>query len=59
MSGITKKIEELDNYGPLTDPMPEDAPRYNFLGIRDYCRKHNKSMADMTFAEFEKFRSDK
>ena len=59
MTSISKKMEALDNYGRLTEPMPSDAPTYNFREIRDYCRKNKKSMAEMTYKEFEMFRTDK
>lgn len=59
MNSITKKIEALDNFGRLTEPMPSDAPMYNFREIRDYCRKNKKSMSEMTYKEFEMFRTDK
>jgi len=57
MSDTIKKNNELDNFGMLTEPMPQDAPRYNFRAIRDYCRKHGKSLADLTEKEIEHFRS--
>lgn len=57
MSDIIKKNNELDNYGALTEPMSADAPKYNFREIRDYCRQHNKTLADLTEKEIETFRS--
>lgn len=59
MTSISKKIEALDDYGRLTEPMPKDAPMYNFREIRNYCRKNNKGLADLTHKEFEMFRTDK
>lgn len=58
MNDIIKKNNALDNYGILTDQMPEDAPRYDFKLIREYCKKHNKSLADMSETEIERFRSN-
>ena len=55
MSDTIKKKYELDNYGALTEPMPEDAIRYDFGKIRMYCQKHNKTIADMTEKEIEQF----
>ena len=39
--------------------MPKDAPTYNAKEIRDYLKKNKKSMSEMTYEEFEMFRSDK
>jgi len=57
MSDTIKKNNELDNYGALTEPMPPDATKYNFRKIRDYCRQHNKTLADLTEKEIETFKS--
>ena len=53
----TLQIEdsELDNYGILTEQMPEDATRYNFKAIREYCRENSKTLADMTQEEIDQF----
>lgn len=53
-----KQDVSLDDFGPLTDPMPEDAPTYDFARIREYCKKYNKSLLDMTEEEIESFRSN-
>lgn len=55
MKDTIKKNNELDNYGVLTEQMPDDAPRYDFKKIREYCKKHNKSLADFTEEEFNQF----
>lgn len=63
-----KKLEEkylsripehskLDDYGPLTEHMPEDATRYDFGAIRKYCNEHGKTLADLTEEEIKKFES--
>ncbi len=49
---------ELDNYGKLTEPMPQNAPRYNFRLLRQYCQKKKKYMSELTQKEIEQFRSN-
>ena len=39
--------------------MPENAARYNFKEIREYMEKNGKEMSEMTYEEFEMFRTDK
>ena len=50
--------ESFEDIGVFTEPMPEDAARYNFRAIRDYCRARNIEITDMTFEEIEQFRSN-
>ena len=57
-SDSKKKYESFDDIGVFTDPMPKDAPTYNFRAIRDYCRERNIDVSDMTFDEIEQFRSN-
>lgn len=59
MKNTTKSEKTLDDFGRLTEPMAKNAPTYNARAIRDYCRKNNKSTSEMTFKEFEMFRTDK
>ena len=58
MTDNTKYNYPLDNYGVLTEPMPDNAPHYNFKLIRDYCKKNNKTLATMTESEIEQFRNN-
>ncbi len=63
-----KKLEEeylsripehskLDDYGPLTEPMPEDATRYDFGAIRKYCDEQGKRLWQLTDEEIKRFES--
>lgn len=55
MTNTIKANNELDNYGILTEQLPEDATRYNFKAIREYCKKNNKTLAEMTEEEINRF----
>ena len=59
MNRFSAEILALDDFGYLTEPMPENAPRYNFKEIREYLEKNGKEMSEMTYEEFEMFRTDK
>ena len=48
---------KLDDYGPLTEPMPEDATRYDFGAIRKYCDEQGKSLYLLTEEEIKMFES--
>lgn len=56
MTNTIKTNNELDNYGKLTESMPDDAPKYNFRAIRDYCREKHKALDELTEKEIEQFR---
>lgn len=47
----------LDNYGALTDPFPDSSPGYNFKRIREYCREKGKEFSELTYEEFDMFKS--
>ncbi len=62
-----KKLEEeylnripehskIDDYGPLTEHMPDDATRYDFGKIKKYCDEHSKTLADLTEEEIKRFK---
>lgn len=55
MKDTIKKNNQLDNYGILTEQMPDDAPIYDFKKIREYCKKRGKTLADFTEEEFNQF----
>ena len=55
MTDIIKANNELDNYGILTEQMPSDATQYNFKAIRDFCKKNNITLAEMTEEEINQF----
>ena len=57
MTDIIKANNELDNYGALTEPMPDDATTYNFKKIQEYCNKHNKTLSELTASEIKQFES--
>ena len=48
-------LDSMLDCGRLTEPMPPDAPRYNFRLIRDYCRLHGKTFQELTEQEFSQF----
>lgn len=55
MTDTINRNNELDNYGILAEHMPEDAPKYDFRKIKEYCKAHGKTLADFTEKEFEQF----
>ncbi len=55
MTDTIKENNELDNYGILTEQMPEDATKYNCKAIREFCKKNNKTLAEMTEEEINRF----
>lgn len=57
MKDTIKTNNELDNYGTLTESMPSDIPTYDFRKIKEYCKKHNKTLSDITEKELEQFLS--
>lgn len=57
MTDIIKENNALDNYGQLTESMPNDATKYNFRAIRNYCKEHNKTLGELTEKEIEQFRN--
>ena len=57
MTDIIKKNNELDNYGILTEQMPDNATRYDFKAIREYCKANKKNLADLTESEIKRFES--
>ena len=58
MNRFSAELFALDDYGCLTEPMPENVPRYNFKEIREYSKKNGKETSEMTYEEFEMFRID-
>lgn len=44
MTDTIKENNELDNYGILTEQMPEDATKYNCKAIREFCKKTTKHL---------------
>ena len=57
MTNIIWDDDYLGGFGTFTEPMPPDAPRYDFGKIKEYCRENNKTLAEMTYEEIEQFRS--
>ena len=55
MTDTISRNNELDNYGALTEHMPDDAPKYDFKKIKEYCKKHGKTLAELTEKEIEQF----
>ena len=47
----------LDNFGALTDPFSDSSPGYNFKRIREYCRETGKEFTELTYEEFDMFKS--
>lgn len=57
MTDTIKRDNQLDNFGALTEHMPDDAPKYNFKKVREYCKEHGKNLSELTESEIEQFRS--
>ena len=57
MTNTIKTNNELDNYGILTEPMPENATRYDFKKIREYCKEKNKTLSELSESEIKRFES--
>ncbi len=57
MTNTIKANNELDNYGKLTESMPDNSTKYNFRSLRNYCREHKKTLADLTQDEIEQFKN--
>jgi hypothetical protein len=55
MTDIIKTKNELDNYGALTEQMPQNATKYNFKKMREYCKINKKTLSELTEAEIEQF----
>lgn len=58
MTDFIKKNNVLDDFGRLTEPMPDDFTGYNFGKIKEYCNNNNKTLSDLTEDELIKFRID-
>lgn len=56
MTNTINNNNELDNHGKLTESMPDNAPKYNFRAIRDYCKANHKTLDVLTEKEIEQFR---
>ena len=45
----------LEDFGMMTEPMPEDAIQYDVRAIIAYCREKNISTEDLSEEELKKF----
>lgn len=54
MSGIIEE-NNLDDFGPLTEPFPENATKFDCQKINQYCRERNIHVSDMTQEELKQF----
>ena len=48
----------LDNFGMLTESMPNNATKYDFGLMRKYCREKNKTISELTEAETKQFENN-
>lgn len=56
MTDITRKNNfPLDNFGRLTDPLPEDITKYDLHAIGKYAKENNKQISELTQEEKDKF----
>ena len=54
MKNIINQENNLDDFGPLTEPMPEKC-LYDFAKLREYCKKNNKYASELSREELDKF----
>ena len=45
----------LEDFGMMTEPMPEDAIQYDVRAIITYCREKNISTENLSEEELKKF----
>ena len=57
MKEMIEEINELDNYGILTESMPENVAVYDFKKIKEYCAKYGKTISEIPEKELEQFLS--
>lgn len=51
-------VDELDEYGTLTEPYGKNTPVYNFRALLDYCKRIGKAPAELSDEEREQFRTN-
>lgn len=58
MRNTTVKIEELSDFGALTEPWNPKNPTYNLRDLFKYCREHQIEPIDLTDKERDMFRTN-
>lgn len=55
MRSITNEYMKWEDYGVMTEPIPDGVPIPDFGKIKIYCRENGKTLADMTQEEIDQF----